>query len=337
MGIRTAWLGTMKQSTYPARLLAVVGPTASGKSPLGMKVARRLGGEIVNCDSMQLIRGMEVGTAKPTPEERAAVPHHLYDRIEPDEWYSAGKYMHEARAVCREIAGRGRMPIIVGGTGLYLRALLEGVFEGPGRSPRFRRRVQRIARVRGPEHLHRLLKRRDPAAAARIQAADEVRLIRALEVHFLTGRPISRMQRARRPLEGFMIRKIGLRPARPDLYGRINARVNRMFEAGLLEEVRTLLDQGYSPDCKGFEAIGYRQAVAVVQGRMTIPQAVAVAAQRSRHYAKRQLTWFRKEPDLQWIDFPGESPRAYAQLVERLGEEFLAGLMKTGAGGDGQP
>ncbi len=314
----------MDWKAFPeTRLLALVGPTASGKSSLALEAARRLEGEIVNCDSMQLIRGMEIGTAKPGARERAEVPHHLYDRIQPDEYFSAGEYMHQARSVCREIADRGKLPIVVGGTGLYLRALLLGVFEGPQRSPRLRRRLVRIARGGGGGHLHRLLQRRDPDAARRIQPGDRVRLVRALEVLLLTGRPISHLQPQRQPLKGFFVRKVALGLDRKHLYDRINARVTRMFEGGIQQEVDGLLRQGFSSQCKGFEAIGYRQTVAALQGRMTLSEAVEDTARQTRRYAKRQVTWFRKEPGLCWIPYPGESPPAFEKLLECLGEDFL--------------
>ncbi len=315
---------TSSRNTSPeAPLLAIVGPTASGKSQLALQAAQRWSGEIVNCDSMQLIREMEIGTAKPGPAERSLVPHHLYDRIGPDEFFSAGAYMEEARAACRQIAARARLPIVVGGTGLYLRALLEGVFQGPGKSPRLRRRLQRIAGRKGAAFLHRWLGRRDPASARRIQPSDSVRLVRALEVLLMTGRPISELQPRRRPLEGFAVRKVALNPERRLLYGRIDARVEGMFSGGLLEEVQRLLEQGYSPRCKGFEAIGYRQAVAVLNGRMSLAEAISETAQQTRRYAKRQLTWFRREPDLCWIPVPGESPQAFPSLLECLGDDYL--------------
>ncbi len=312
----------MSEPTCKKPLLVILGPTASGKSALGLAAARRWGGEIVNCDSMQLIRGMEVGTAKPSAEERRRVPHHLFDRIDPDEFYNAGRYMREARQVCRDIAARGQLPVVVGGTGLYLRALLQGVFEGPGRSGRLRRRLDRIAQRRGTAFLHRLLERHDPASARQIASGDRVRLVRALEVFYSTGEPISRLQRRRRPLEGFEVRKVGLQPERAELYARIDARVQSMFDGGLLEEVRLLLARGYPPHCKGFEALGYREALDVVEGRKSLAEAVGEAAQRSRRYAKRQLTWFGKEPGVCWIPLAGDSPEAWPRLLGCLGEDF---------------
>lgn len=296
-------------------LLAIVGPTASGKSHLAVQAALHLQGEIVNCDSMQMIRHLDLGTAKPSLEERRKVPHHLYDVIEPDEYYSAGRYMKEGRRLCHEIAARGKVPVVVGGTGLYLRSLLEGLFEGPGPSPTLRRRLQRIAERKGTPYLHRWLERKDPAGAAEIAPGDRIRLVRALEVYYLTGQPISRLQARRQPLEGFRVLKVGLGLPRPELYGRINRRVEQMFEQGLLEEVRGLLDRGYSPECKGFEALGYRQAVAVLRGEMDLQEAIRQTQQESRRYAKRQLTWFRREKQIRWLDRAGEDPAALQTLL----------------------
>ena len=300
-------------------LLVIAGPTASGKSALAVSAARRLGGEIVNCDSMQLIRGMDVGTAKPTPAERAAAPHHLYDLIDPDQRYSAGRYMHEARAVCREIASRGKVPIVVGGTGLYLRALLEGLFEGPGRDPELRRRLRRIAQRRGDPALHRMLARHDPKAASRIAAGDRIRVIRALEVHFASGTTITSLQPRRVALEGFRVFKAALELPRPLLYERINRRVRAMFAHGLPEEVLSLLERGFAPDCKGFEALGYRHALALVQGLIGLEEAIELTARDTRRYAKRQMTWFRKERDVHWIAGPGERPEALDELLSHAG------------------
>ncbi len=299
-------------------LVAIVGPTATGKSSLALRLARALGGEIVNCDSMQMVKGMDIGTAKPSREERATIPHHLYDRVRPDEWYSAGQYMEEARPICREIAGRGCVPMVVGGAGLYLRALLLGVFEGPGRSQEERRHLHEVAARKGRTTLHEMLARVDPSSAQRIQPADIVRIVRALEVFRQAGRPISDVQGERRPLKGFRIVKIGIGLEREKLCVRIDSRVREMFRAGLLEEVQGLLDQGFSPECKGFEAIGYRQAVSCLDGQISLEEAVERTCMDTRRYAKRQMTWFRKEPDLHWVSAPGESREAVVKAEELL-------------------
>ncbi|MFB3904300.1 MAG: tRNA (adenosine(37)-N6)-dimethylallyltransferase MiaA [Acidobacteriota bacterium] len=305
----------MKPAATRPKLIALAGPTGSGKSALATEAALVLGGEIVNCDSMQLYRKLEIGTAKPTDHQRSLVPHHLYDVIEPDEVYSAGRYMQEAREVCRQIAGRGRTPLVVGGTGLYLRALLQGVFEGPSRTEELRQRLHQIADRRGSPYLHKLLKKRDPEAAARIEPADRIRLVRALEVFFATGAPISRLQPARQPFEELQIVKIGLNLPRSNLYARINRRVEEMFQSGLVEEVAALLRQGYSPDLKAFEALGYRAVVRFLKGEITREEAIELTRRDTRRYAKRQMTWFRREEDMHWIPLAGEDPQALAELL----------------------
>jgi tRNA dimethylallyltransferase len=303
---------------YCEKLLAVLGPTASGKSSLALAVAREAGGEIVNCDAMQMIRYFTIGTAKPSPKERNQVPHHLFDIINPDESYSAGIYMREARRVCREIAERGMIPIVVGGTGLYLRVLLEGIFEGPEKSRELRTRLVELEREKGSGHLFRMLKRKDPDAATRIQPNDLTRVVRALEVTFVTGKRISELQAERRGLQGFRVLKVGIEMPRDDLYDRINRRVEWMFKTGLLQEVQAVLEMGYSPSSKGFEALGYRYATAVLNGEMTQDQAVELTQRDTRRYAKRQLTWFRKERQVNWITGPGEDPAAVSEVFAIL-------------------
>lgn len=302
-------------------LLVILGPTASGKSSLALEIAGGFDGEIVNCDSMQAIRRLDIGTAKPTPEERCRVPHHLFDVVDPGEPFSAGAYMVRAREVCRQIAERNRLPIVVGGTGLYLKALLEGIFAGPGRSERYRSRVRRILQVKGPENLYRALERRDPTAAARIRPADSVRVIRALEVNFVAGAPISSLQSDRTPLQGFRIVKVGLNPPRPDLYARIDARVASMFRRGLVKEVRALLESGLSADAKGFEALGYRNAIQVLEGRLDEETAIRLTQRDTRRYAKRQLTWFRREPEVVWMACTGEDSQVREQVAALLRKE----------------
>lgn len=311
-------------------LVVILGPTASGKSTLALRTAQAVGGEIVNCDSVQLYRRLEVGTAKPGAEERRLVAHHLYDVIEPDEYYSAGRYMVEARKICREIAERGNIPVVVGGTGLYLRALLEGVFTGPGRSNEMRRRLEEIQRRKGPGYLHRLLLRKDPGAGSRIQPADRVRVVRALEVYFLTGTPISRLQRleaAPGSLEAepysFHILKFGLNLPRQILYDRIHRRVDEMFRSGLVEEVRSLIEERFSPDSKGFEALGYRHVVAFLRGESSLDEAIELTRRDTRRYAKRQRSWFRREKNVRWIDSPGEAPDTLALVVAILRGAWL--------------
>lgn len=314
----------------PPLLIAILGPTGSGKSALALRVAPKIDAEIVNCDSMQMVRHLEIGTAKPSREERRRVPHHLFDRVEPDEYFSAGSYMREAREICREVTGRKRIPLVVGGTGLYLRVLLEGIFTGPGRSEDIRVRLDHIARRRGPAVLHRILSRRDPAAAAAIQPGDRVRVIRALEVLLLTGREMSDQQKLRSPLEGFRILKVGLDVPRSELYGRIDCRVSRMFDEGLVEEVRCLLGMGYPPSAKAFEALGYRHAMAALCGEISLPRAIELTQRDTRRYAKRQLTWFRKEKDVRWLHVAGDDPSACDQFMSLLDEVRSSDGVRTG-------
>ena len=306
-------------------LLVLLGPTGTGKSELGVGIAQALGGEIVNCDSIQLYCQLEIGTGQPTNEQRRLVPHHLYGVIDPDEYYSAGRYMSEARQVCREIAQRGGLPIVVGGTGLYLRALLEGIFEGPGRQEELRQRLQRIGSRKGFAYLHTLLKKKDPETAQRIQPADRLRIVRALEVYFSTGTPISHFQRSQpgsrfrqQPLDGFCILKFGLNLPRQILYDRIQRRVDEMFRSGLVEEVKQLLDKGYSPASKGFEALGYRHTISFLSGELGLEEMIELTGRDTRNYAKRQLTWFRKEKDVHWIDFPGETTQALEEALKTV-------------------
>jgi tRNA dimethylallyltransferase len=288
-----------------APLIAVVGPTAAGKSALALRLARELRGEIVSCDSLQVYRGLDIGSAKATPEERAAVAHHLLDVVDPDALFSAAEYARLARAAIADVDGRGRVPIVVGGTGLYLRALLFGLFEGPARDEAFRARLAGVAVRRGTGRLHRLLARVDPESAARIAPADQVRVVRALEVLRATGRPLGAHHRGGAPaLEGFRVHVVGIAPPRDLLRAAVVRRTDEMFARGLLGEVRGLLDRGYAPDLRPLQAIGYRQAVEVVLGRRDEAEARRDIVAATMRYAKRQLTWFRHQTDASWSETP---------------------------------
>jgi tRNA dimethylallyltransferase len=308
-------LSAMTLSSYLTPLPIVLGPTGSGKSELAIHLAHRIGGEIVNFDSLQVYRGFDIGTAKLPEPERGGVPHHLLDVIEPGQLCSAGHYARLARASLREIAARRRIPVLVGGTGLYLRALLEGLSQGPSRDPAIRERLERRAGKR-PLSLHRILSRLDPIAAALIHANDKKKIIRALEVRLLQGRTISELfSEGRDPLTGFRPIKIGLNPPREILNQRLDARTVRIFQAGLLEEVRALLASGVGRDAKPFESIGYKQALLVLDGLLTLEQAVQSTQLGTRQYAKRQLTWFRREDAVHWLEGYGDDPDIQARAL----------------------
>jgi tRNA dimethylallyltransferase len=308
---------TTQPATQSGPLLAVIlGPTASGKSALAVDLAQQFSGEIVSCDSVALYRYFEIGTAKPTREQRALVPHHLLDVAEPDQLYTAGEYARQARAIIGEILARGHLPIVVGGTGLYLRALLEGLFFGPQRSEQLRERLRSRAARHGSPYLHRILARLDPEAAAKIHAHDLPKLVRAIEVCLASRAQMSELwkQRGRDPLQGFRILRIGLTPARERLYARINRRAQQMFDGGLVEETKSLLDR--YPGAAPLDSLGYRQAGQFLRGELTREPAIAAAQQGHRNYAKRQMTWFRREPEVRWIEGFGDDPAIAKQAAE---------------------
>jgi tRNA dimethylallyltransferase len=300
----------------------VLGPTASGKTALSLAIARRFHGEIVNCDSVALYREFEIGTAKPTAAERAQAPHHLLDFVAPVAYVTAGEYARQARQVLREIAVRGRLPIVTGGTGLYLRALLEGLFPGPGRSEDLRERLRTRAATRGPDHLHRILRRLDPSAAQRIHANDTPKVIRAIEVCLAARRPMTELwQEGREPLRGFHILRLGLNPDRDALYARINQRAARMFDEGLVGETERLLAK-YGEDARPLGSLGYKQAVQFLLGDMDREKALEAAQQAHRNYAKRQITWFRREPDVHWLTGFGDDPAIQTEAISEIAQRI---------------
>jgi len=281
--------------------VAIVGPTGSGKTALSLALAQRFGGEIVNCDSVALYRGFEIGTAKPLPEERARAPHHLLDILAPTAVFTAGDFGRAARRVIVEIAARKRMPIVVGGTGLYLRAFLEGLFTGPKRSEALRTRLRQLAGRKGSPHLHRMLVRLDPAAARKIHANDTPKLIRAIEVCLASRQKMTELwQQGRKPLTGFRILKIGLDPDRAALYERINQRARQMFDFGLSEETARLVER-YGASLPLLQSLGYKQALGLLCGEADRESAISATQQAHRNYAKRQMTWFRREADVHWL------------------------------------
>jgi tRNA dimethylallyltransferase len=282
-------------------LTVVLGPTASGKTALSLALAERFHGEIVNCDSVAMYRECDLGTAKPTASERARAPHHLVDWVAPTSHITAGDYARQARQVLDEIKTRGGLPILVGGTGLYLRALLEGLFPGPQRSEELRERLRERADARGSNYLHRILYRLDRAAAEKIHANDVPKLIRAIEVCLASREKMTELwQRGREPLRSFRILRLGLDPDRQALYDRINRRAQEMFEAGLVQETRRLVEK-YGETAGPLSSLGYKQAVQFIRGDLTREQALQAAQQAHRNYAKRQMTWFRREPEVHWL------------------------------------
>lgn len=294
-------------------LVVIVGPTGSGKTALSLKLAEQSRGEIVNCDSVAMYREFDIGTAKPSLEERNRVAHHVFDCIDPVHDVTAGEYARQARAVLAEISSRRNLPIVVGGTGLYLRALLEGLFPGPKRSEELRERLRQRAASRGSNHLRRILKRLDRVTAGKIHPNDVPKLIRAIEVCLASRQKMSDLwQEGRDPLRGFRVLRLGLDPDRTALYRRINDRARVMFESGLIEETRKLLEK-YGASVWPMSSLGYKQAVQLVRGELTREQALEAAQQAHRNYAKRQMTWFRREPDVNWLAGFGDE----AQIQER--------------------
>lgn len=297
-------------------LVVILGPTASGKTSLSLVLAKALAGEIVSCDSVTVYREFEIGAAKPSAEERTRVPHHLIDVIAPTETFTAGDYSRMGRQALNEIHSRHHLPIVVGGSGLYLRALLEGLFAGPPRSEELRERLRERVQERGPQYLHRLLSRLDASAAEAIHPNDVPKVIRAIEVCVRSRSQMTKMWgRGRNPLEGFRIFRLGLNPDRDALYQRINLRAAQMFQRGLIEETRNLI-QRYGQTLRILDFLGYKQAAQYLRGELTLDQAITLAQQGHRNYAKRQLTWFRREPDVHWINGFGDDPAVQQQCLD---------------------
>jgi tRNA dimethylallyltransferase len=303
--------------------VAILGPTATGKSALGLALAERYGGEIVNCDSTAVYRGFDIGTDKLAMADRRGVPHHLIDIVDPTGEYTAAQYAADAAVVVRAVHERGRLPILVGGTGFYFRALTRGLFPGPGRDAALRARLEALAARRGAGALHRLLNRVDAASAARIQPRDTKRMVRALEVYLLTGRPLTdHFADTRSPLPDVDFLPIGVRLPAAQISDRVVRRVDEQFARGLLDEMRALLARGIPETARPFGGLVYRQALEHLRGVRDEASTRALIAQENRQYARRQLIWFRKEPNLIWLDGPGESPATFAaanRLLESRG------------------
>ena len=314
----------MKKTKTLLPLVAIVGPTASGKSALGVRLAERFGGEVVACDSTQLYRGFDIGTAKPSSSERRGIPHHLIDVLRPEENGTAGGYRQLALQVLDELRERKRLPIFTVGTGLYLRALLEGLAEVPQRSEELRERLRASAEEHSLGYLHRALKRLDPEAAKKIAPEDEQKVIRAVEVCILARKRISELHRTGRiPLEGWRVLKVGLMPPREKLIERVHARTDAMLECGWMREVQALLENGLSEDAKPFDFIGYRELRRALRGELTLQEAREAIRQATRRYAKRQVTWFRKEPAVRWFSGFGDEAGIESAVFEWLQTEGL--------------
>lgn len=305
------------------KVIAILGPTGSGKSELALHVASTFSGEVVNCDSLQVYRYFDVGTAKLPPGARQGIPHHLIDILDPDQVFTAGEYARLGRHLLEEISARGRLPVVAGGTGFYLRALIDGLFPGPQRDQALRDRLAERER-RKSGSLHRLLRRFDPAAAGRIHPRDLPKVTRAFEVCLVTRRPVTELfQQGREALGGYRILKIGLAPEREQLYEKLDRRTTQMFETGLIEEVRGILARGFAASAKPFESHGYRQAMQFINGELKLDEAIFYAQRNTRHYAKRQMTWFRQEAGLEWFSgFGGDTQ--IQESVENRVREFLA-------------
>ncbi len=301
-------------------LVVILGPTGSGKTALSLALAERFGGEIVNCDSVAMYREFEIGTAKPNSAERKRVPHHLFDCVDPTGFVTAGEYARRAREILIEIKSRRHLPIIVGGTGLYLRALLEGLFPGPQRSEELRERLRGLAAERGSSYLHKILSRLDAAAAEKIHANDLPKLVRAIEICVASRGRMSELwqQKGRDRLQGFRILRLGLDPERQALYDRINWRAQDMFSLGLVEETQVLL-QRYGSAAGPLASLGYKQAVHLLHGELTRERAVQSAQQAHRNYAKRQMTWFRREPEVQWLKGFGNDAAIQQEAITSVG------------------
>jgi tRNA dimethylallyltransferase len=305
-------------------LVVLLGPTASGKTALSVALAERFHGEVANCDSVAMYREFEIGTAKPGAAERARAPHYLLDIVDATGYITAGEYARLARQVLVEIKARGNLPIVVGGTGLYLRALLDGLFPGPQRSDELRERLRQRVEKNGAGYLHGVLRRLDSDAAAKIHANDIPKLIRAIEVCLASRKKMTEMwKQGRDPLTGFRILRLGLNPDRDALYVRINQRAQHMFESGLVEETEQLLEK-YGDAARPLHSLGYKQAVQLLRGELDGKSALQAAQQAHRNYAKRQMTWFRREPEVRWLEGFGDDAATQRGALALVGESLAA-------------
>ncbi len=303
----------------PLTLVVVCGPTAGGKTALALQLAEQCELEVISADSRQVYRGMDIGTAKATVEERSKVRHHLIDMVDPDEDFTASDFMRQGRAALQDIVGRRRLPLVVGGTGLYIEALLRGLVDAPGADPALRQELAEAELKDGPGSLHARLQAVDPVIAARLTPMDQVRIIRALEVFYQSGQRLSDLQARHAAVQSpFRVLTIGLTSQRDLLYERIDGRVDTMMEAGLLQEAEALLGLGYSPELKALNTIGYRESINHLLGNVSLQDTISLIQRNSRRYAKRQLTWFGKHKEIIWLD----SPREFAKVLKLI-DHFL--------------
>jgi tRNA dimethylallyltransferase len=303
--------------------VAILGPTATGKSALALALAERFGGEIISCDSTAVYRGFDIGTDKVPLLDQRGIPHHIVDVVEPTDEYTAAQYARDAAAAVRDVHRRGRLPLVVGGTGFYYRALTRGLFPGPSRDAALRGRLELIAERRGVDRLHRLLARVDPPSAVRIQPRDLKRIVRALEVYFLTGKPLTaHFAATAAPLPEFDVLAFALRLPAAEIAARVARRVDEQFARGLMTEIRGLLDRGVPATARPFGGLVYRQALEHLRGERDEAATRALITQENRRYARRQLIWFRKEPNLIWLEGPGDSRAAIAAATSLVQERF---------------
>ncbi len=303
-------------------LLAIVGPTASGKTKLSICLSEKLGGEIISADSRQIYRFLDIGTAKPAPEELKRVTHHFMNILNPDQYYNAGEYGIQARAKIEELLKKSTQPILVGGSGLYIRAVIDGFFEGPGKNSEIREQLEIEARTFGSDKLFERLKKIDPISAAKMDATKVRRVIRALEVYYTTGKPISDLHSIQEKKISFEAVQFGLEWERKALYHRIEKRVDWMIENGLIEEARRLLVKGYSRDANALNTVGYKEVFDFIEGKITKEEMIRLIKQNTRHFAKRQLTWFRADKRIRWIQVNDETN--WSALAEQIQKEFIS-------------
>jgi len=308
---------SLGDSAEQIQLIIILGPTAAGKTALAVQLAENFAGEIINADSMQIYRGMDIGTAKPDQSLLQRVPHHLLDIVEPDQPFSAADFRAKAETAVRDIHSRGKRVIVVGGTGLYIKALTKGLIDSPEGNETIREELAAIAKDAGRDELHRQLNLVDPVTAAKLHPNDQVRIIRALEVFRMTGCPIS-VHREKHAFQntGFRCLKLGITIDRAELYRRIDIRVDWMIQHGFIEEVQTLLAKGYAAHLKSMRSLGYRQICAYLAGEYSLDEAIRLIKRDTRHYAKRQMTWFKKDLEIKWFEYPGNVDIIFDNVIE---------------------